>query len=205
MYCDRRHLDSPKLEFYRALTDERLTTIDESQELNSSQRAYFLECLEKDQRRLYAYIYAFLSDPHACDDVFQETCVTLWSDFSKFTPGTNFSKWANGIAFNRIRNYRRKHKHTVVGFSEEFIEQLEAKMNSDLEEQQQRWDTLKSCREKLSEKQKQVYQHFYVNNSTAEQVAETLERSVHAIRKSIVQIRKSLFDCVDKTRLSEIE
>lgn len=182
-----------------------LIKTDAKHELSASQRAYFLECLEKDQRRLYAYIYAFLSDPHACDDVFQETCVTLWRDFFNFTPGTNFSKWANGIAFNRIRNYRKKHKNTVVGFSEEFLECLEAKMGSEAEVQHQRWNTLKKCREKLSDKQKQVYQHFYVENSTAEQVATTLGRSVHAIRKSVAQIRKSLFDCVDITHHAGLE
>ncbi len=187
------------------MQNEPQTTSEQSRDISSAQRSYFLECLENDQRRLYAYIYAYLSDQNACDDVFQETCITLWNDFSRFTPGTNFSKWANGIAFNRIRNYRRKYKNTIVGFSEEFIDCLEAKMSTENEEQQKRWAILKTCREKLSEKQKQVYQHFYVDNSTADKVANQLNRSVHAIRKSVAQIRKSLFDCVDKHHLPEQE
>ena len=70
----------------------------------------FSQLFEADKNRLYAYIYAYVLDGSAADDIFQETSMTLWREFNKFELGTNFSKWANGIAFNRIRVFRRNNK-----------------------------------------------------------------------------------------------
>lgn len=73
--------------------------------------------LNADKNRLYAYIFAFVADRTIADDVFQETCLTLWQEFEKFERGTNFSKWANVIAFNRIRHYRYAQKKYQLGLS----------------------------------------------------------------------------------------
>ena len=81
----------------------------------------FISLFEADRNRLYSYIYAYVMDHTAADDIFQETSMTLWREFEKFEEGTSFSKWANGIAFNRVRVYRRKNKKFSLGLSEEVM------------------------------------------------------------------------------------
>ena len=71
-----------------------------------SRSTVFKQLFEPDKNRLYSYIYAFVSNHSMADDIFQETSLTLWNEFSKFEPGSNFSKWATCIAFNRIRAFK---------------------------------------------------------------------------------------------------
>lgn len=169
--------------------------------LQSSQEL-FVSLFEADRNRLYSYIFAFMSNTAATDDIFQETSMVLWREFQKFQPGTSFSKWANGIAFNRIREYRRKNKKYAVGFSEEMLESLAeiAEKNSD---EENKWQKLQDCRKSLPDHTQSLYEDFYVKNFKAQQIADNSGRSIFAIRKAIHKLRKKLFDCVETEKHGE--
>ncbi len=156
---------------------------------------------EADKNRLYAYIHAFVADTGAADDIFQETCLALWQEFASFELGTNFSKWANVIAFYRVQRYRRIHERYQLGLSDDFM--TEFSRNIDIIEtnqgaQEQKWQSLEYCCARLSAPLKKVYESFYIDNLTAQQIADNTGRSIHAIRKVVHKVRKYLFDCVDK-------
>ena len=115
--------------------------------------------------------------------------------------GTNFSKWANGIAFNRIRHYRQAQKKYQLGLSNDFLHEFS--QNIAVSENrttpiEQRLRHLEYCCSLLSEPLRNIYQSFYVNNCSAKDLAETSGRSIHAIRKSVFKLRKRLFDCVEQ-------
>lgn len=159
----------------------------------------FVELFEADKNRLYSYIYAFVANTAAADDIFQETCLALWKDFENFELGTNFSKWANGIAFNRILTFKRQQKKYTLGLGEDFL--LELKNDLSVIEQQtmaleKKWQYLEVCCRSLSPPLLQIYNSFYVNNLTAQEISRSTNRSIHAIRKAVHKVRKKLFDCV---------
>ncbi|WP_232222423.1 sigma-70 family RNA polymerase sigma factor [Glaciecola sp. HTCC2999] len=161
----------------------------------------FEHLLEVDKSRLYAYIHAFVGDPSAADDIFQETCLTLWQEFDKFELGTNFSKWANVIAYYRIEHSRRINKRYQLGLSEDFIKEFSHNISvfeSNHHRQEQKWQHLEHCRSLLSAPLKEVYQSFYLESLTAKQIATNTGRSVHAIRKVVHKIRTQLLACVNK-------
>ncbi|WP_245623502.1 sigma-70 family RNA polymerase sigma factor [Catenovulum maritimum] len=161
----------------------------------------FEQLLEVDKSRLYAYIHAFVGDPSAADDIFQETCLTLWQEFDKFELGTNFSKWANVIAYYRIENFRRSNKRYQLGLSEDFLNEFSHNISvfeSNRDNWEQKWRHLEHCRSLLSAPLKEVYQSFYLESLTAKQIATNTGRSVHAIRKVIHKIRTQLLACVNK-------
>lgn len=165
------------------------------------QTEQFQSLLEADKRRLYAYIFAYVSDGTMADDIFQDTCLALWKDFERFEIGTNFSKWANGIAFNRVMAYRRKNKKYVLGFSDDFLDEFSqtlASLESNVVQQEQRWRFLEECSSALSDNLKSIYQDFYVSNQSAQAIADATGRSIFAIRKAVHKLRKKLFDCVDE-------
>lgn len=170
--------------------------------LVQSSSELFLSLFEADRKRLYAYIFAFVTNASAADDIFQETSMVLWREFEKFTPGTNFSKWANGIAFNRIREYRRANKKMMLGLSEEVLEAL-VEVQTQEQEKEKRWQMLQTCRGDLPEHTQGLYEDFYVKNLKAQQIAEQSGRSIFAIRKSIHKLRKVLFDCVEQKMRKE--
>jgi len=159
----------------------------------------FVSLFESDRNRLYSYIYAYVMDHTAADDIFQETSMTLWREFAKFEPGTNFSKWANGIAFNRVRVYRRKNKKLYLGLSEELMLSISESISKE-GYSETRWDTLQECRNHLREEDQKLYESFYVKNKKAQEVADESGRSIFAIRKAVHKLRKKLFDCVDRKK-----
>lgn len=172
-----------------------------STEIQTSQKL-FISLFEADKNRLYSYIFAFMSNPAATDDIFQETSMVLWREFQKFQPGTSFSKWANGIAFNRIREYRRKNKKYAVGFSEEMLESL-AEVAEKSTDDELKWKKLQDCRSSLPEHTQNLYEDFYIKNQKAQQIADNSGRSIFAIRKAIHKLRKKLFDCVETKKHGE--
>lgn len=161
----------------------------------------FEDLLEADKIRLYAYIHAFVGEPSAVDDIFQETCLTLWQEFDKFELGTNFSKWANVIAYYRIENSRRINKRYQLGLSEDFLKEFSHNISifeKKHDSQEQKWQHLEHCRSLLSAPLKDIYQRFYLESLTAKQIAENTGRSVPAIRKVVHKIRTQLLACVKK-------
>lgn len=165
----------------------------------------FVELFEADKNRLYAYIYAYMMDRAAADDIFQETCMVLWKDFEKFELGTNFSKWANGIAFNRVREHRYANKKYSIGLSDDFLEEfcqdIAATDLKQVTKQEKKWFYLEECCLHLSTPLLHIYQNFYVKNMKAQEIADKTGRSIYAIRKAIRKLRQKLHDCVnDKLR-----
>ena len=159
----------------------------------------FISLFEADRNRLYSYIYAYVMDHTAADDIFQETSMTLWREFEKFEPGSNFSKWANGIAFNRVRVYRRKNKKFSLGLSEELMVSISETISKE-DYSETRWNALQECRTLLRDEDKKLYESFYVKNQKAQEVADESGRSIFAIRKAVHKLRKKLFDCVDRKK-----
>ncbi len=169
-------------------------------ELDTARTQQFLELYQNDRRRLYAYIFTIVGDSVAADDIFQESSLVLWREFSKFEIGTKFSKWANAIAFNRIREHWSKKKKQTRLFDDSQSEEIGETMAEMKGELDSRWDVLQGCITKLREVDQNLFHDFYSNHFTAAQLAEKLGRSIFAIRKSIHKIRKRLFECVDNNQ-----
>lgn len=160
----------------------------------------FIDLFEADKNRLYAYIYAYMLDYAATDDIFQETSMTLWRDFSQFEQGSHFSKWANGIAFNRIRTYRQNRKKYKLGLKDDIVQELADTISvseTSPTTRSSKWWHLQDCSSKLSAPLKKIYNAFYIEDLKAQEIADNSDRSIYAIRKSIHKLRKVLFDCVE--------
>lgn len=159
----------------------------------------FAALFDLEKRRLYAYIYAFVLDKAAADDIFQETSVILWKEFDSFEQGTSFRKWSNAIVFNCVRTYRRQQKRLVSGLSDELLEQLIA-VTYQHSNTEQKWHMLQRCVSLLSDSAHQLYYGFFIENLSAQALADKTGRSIFGIRKSIHLLRRKLFDCVDRER-----
>lgn len=185
-------------------TLSKLSSSEQPTEMNCSSQM-FIKLFEADKNRLYAYIYAYMMDKTAADDIFQETSMVLWRNIEKFQPGTSFSKWANGIAFNRVREYRYAHKKYVLGFNDDFLQEFSEDISindtKQSKKQERKWGYLEQCCTQLPAPLQNIYQSFYVKNIKAQQLADETGRSIYAIRKAIRKLRQKLYDCVeDKLR-----
>ena len=67
----------------------------------------FAECLFRNQHRVFGYILALVPNRDDADEVFQQTCLTLWKNWERFDRSREFFPWACGFAHNQIRRYYR--------------------------------------------------------------------------------------------------
>ncbi len=94
----------------RPVTDEQLL----ASHLKGDRQA-FAELVERYKRDLYNFLYRFLGNASAADDVFQEAFIQVFQSASRFEQGRTFRPWLFTIAANKARDYLRSkaRKQTV--------------------------------------------------------------------------------------------
>src|SRR5271170_1770755 len=110
------------------------------------------ELLTCHQGQVFGYIFAAVRNLHDAQDLYQETCVAAWEKFGDFKRGTNFARWACGIARLEILAYQRRHVREQRRLSERALLHL-AEMSSpgDAEASERRHEFLASCVAALDE------------------------------------------------------
>ncbi|GFD68585.1 DNA-directed RNA polymerase sigma-70 factor [Tenacibaculum sp. KUL152] len=158
---------------------------------------HFLSLFLPQKQRIYGYIFALVQNPTVADDVFQDVSGILWQEFNSFIPGSSFAKWSNAIVYNCVRTYRHKNKRYVVGLNEDTFEQL-TKTIDDHDLTDSKWAVIQSCLSKLTASAYRVYHGFYIENLSAYDIAKQSGRSIYGVRKSLMLVRKVLFECVEE-------
>jgi RNA polymerase sigma-70 factor, ECF subfamily len=159
----------------------------------------FVQLFAKNQRGIQAYLWTLVPNRADCDDLMQETSVSLWRKWPEFDRERDFFRWACGIAFIEVLRFRRKTASQRLWFSEQLIETLAVEFvdNSDLFEL--RTAALQSCLEKLGERDRKIIEARYRGGASAEQVADELRRPVSTLYKMMARIRERLYSCIEGT------
>lgn len=163
-------------------------------------REDFARTFAKNQSWLYAYLVTLLGNVADAEEVFQEVCVVLWSEYEKFDPSTEFRRWASVVARNRVLGFRTKQSREAKRLSDVAIELLaeEAVERADLLEQ--RRAALHRCLDKLPPSDRQLVAKCYSDAQRSfEAVAEQLGRPTNTVYKALQRVRRGLRECVDRT------
>lgn len=83
---------------------------EESQLIRSAQsgdRSAFAVLIDRYWDRLYRWLYHLTHDPHAAEDLTQETFLKAFSAIGRFQVGTNFRAWLFRIGHNNFVNLHR--------------------------------------------------------------------------------------------------
>ena len=125
-------------------------------------RNEFHELLALHQGQIIGYIFAAVRNLHDAQDLYQETCVTAWEKFEEFTLGSNFARWACGIARLEILEHQRRFAREKRWLSEHALLRLaEAASDSDAETVQRRHEHLASCFAALSTPDQRLIEKCY--------------------------------------------
>ena len=117
----------------------------------------FVQLFAKHQRGVQAYLWTLVLNRADCDDLMQETSVSLWRKWPEFDPHRDFFRWACGIAFIEVLRFRRKTASQRLWFSEELMETLAVEFVDDAERGDMRAAALQACLEKLGERETENY------------------------------------------------
>ena len=156
----------------------------------------FVSLIVQHRHALYAFIAKQLVHPADAEDVFQKTSMVLWSKMSEFDPSSSFFHWACGVAFNEVRNHRRKQGRNRLHFDSDLSELLAEESIAEAELTQARLHALNSCMEQLSPRQRQILRRCYNGTDTISEVADSLGRSRDALYKQLARLREKLSGCI---------
>jgi RNA polymerase sigma-70 factor, ECF subfamily len=163
----------------------------------------FARLFAEHERRVYSYIFSLLGDWTAAEDVFQDTCVVMWTKFADFQPGTDFAKWACRIAHFNVLKYRRQCSRRLPFASEQFIETVAAARESEPADNQDWLGKLSQCIEKLTLRDGKIIKARYSSDLTIKELAARLGLPANTVYKAVSRIRRELFDCVQKAVAQE--
>ncbi|MCE9545152.1 MAG: sigma-70 family RNA polymerase sigma factor [Planctomycetia bacterium] len=165
--------------------------------MSNDQHHQFHELFVRHQGRIYAYIATLLPNRSGADEVFSDTSLVLWKKFGAFDTTREFLPWARAVAFNEVRNYRRRKHHKEVLLSDEMLGMLAQTREQDDEWFETRSKALQQCMEGLLPEERDVLEQYYVAGSNAKSVAKALKTTPAAIYMKMYRIRQYLHECID--------
>jgi RNA polymerase sigma-70 factor (ECF subfamily) len=159
----------------------------------------YVRLLTQHDRWLAAYVYSLVAGAADAEDILQEVKVTMWKQFAKFEPGSNFRAWARKIATHQILNYRRAEKKRPASpLDQQFIEAVAAEIDARAEVLDRQADALKICLAKLPDAHRKMIVWRYYEECAVEEIAAKTERTVEAVYRLLSRIRSVLNDCVHR-------
>lgn len=167
------------------------------------QESLFAELLTRHRSRIFRLVFCMVHTQQDAEDVFQQAALTMWDNFAKFDPQTDFVAWASQIARHKALNFLTSKDHRRKCFSEQFIHELATCDDASNDYQQARLTALAKCRSKLTATDQQLLKNCYSGEKTIREVAQSMGRSAGSVYDSLMRIRRALFECIQRTLASE--
>lgn len=163
--------------------------------MDAEQHRQFAERLVRNQQRVFRYVVSLVPNRADAEELFQQTCLTLWECWERYDPALDFFPWACGIAHNHVRNFRRKRQNAQPLLQADVLELL-AQRSLELQQREDgRLTALQDCLAALPEQNRSIVEGYY-GGRTVQEIAEQRSASPNAIYKMLDRIRAALHDCV---------
>jgi RNA polymerase sigma-70 factor (ECF subfamily) len=159
----------------------------------------FMRHVLDNDRRIYGYIYALIPNPSEAEDLFQDTVTIMWEKYESYLPGSDFGAWGIGIAYNLVRNYRRKMAKSRLQFSEDVEQLIECEAQKATSNLDDKLNALNRCLSKLTREDKKALKLKYEYNWTAQDIAGKIGCSVKAVYSKLARANDFLLRCVKRS------
>jgi RNA polymerase sigma-70 factor (ECF subfamily) len=152
----------------------------------------------RSERRLFGYLVTLLPNRDEAEEVFQETCLTLWKSWRTYDVQRDFMSWACGVARNKVREHFRRRQQSGLSFDDDLLESLADTRLSMEASLDARAEALSDCLGKLGEPQRQLVEKCYTGTRTIKAIAEEMKLAPQSLTMRLQRIRKILLDCIGK-------
>jgi RNA polymerase sigma-70 factor (ECF subfamily) len=169
--------------------------------MDSTQHQQFAERVVRNQQRIFRYIVSVVPNRADADELFQQTCLTLWESWERYDMSLDFVPWACGIAHNHVRNFYRRRQNSQVQLDADVVELLATRSSHLRQRDDEKLAALRACLNELTERNRGIVENYYGGMSVQE-IATQRDLSANAIYKLLDRVREALHDCV-KVRLAE--
>ncbi|EMI51980.1 sigma-70 family RNA polymerase sigma factor [Rhodopirellula sallentina] len=160
----------------------------------------FVSLLTMHQSQLKGFVFSALGNRDDAQDVLQKTNLTLWKKASQYRDGSPFLPWAFGVARYEVLGFlrdRSRERERVV-FHTDVVDMLCEIADTDMESWPDRQQALHRCLEKMDDDTRHVFGLRYAENFSLQQIANTTNKTIDAIKSLMMRSRKSLRKCIDQ-------
>lgn len=168
-----------------------------------SEHDFFTRLYVANEQAIYGFVYSLLHSRPDSDDVIQETMAQLWEHFDEYDRSRPFLPWANRFAYRQLLIHRRRESIRRIYLSEEVLQSLAEDFPEAAEWEESRRRALKTCLEKLTDRQSELLKFRYEADESLVEIAGRMGRTVNSLYKSLQRIRQSLVGCVQRRLASE--
>ena len=158
----------------------------------------FVRQLTEHQNRIYGYVFSLLADHSRAADVVQETNLILWRKIDEFDAGKPFLPWALAIARFQVLAHLRDRKRDRMLLDAELVETLSADAETQAHQLDLIREALRPCLQKLSDTNRNLIEQRYFRAMPVTDLADSVDRSVSAVKTALLRIRRRLQDCLQK-------
>jgi RNA polymerase sigma-70 factor (ECF subfamily) len=156
----------------------------------------FSKLVEKYQKPVYSVCYRMLGTPTAAEDAAQEAFIRAYQALDRYDPDRSFATWLLSIASNYSIDQIRKRKVTILSMDSEKYGWMvppdpgPSPERAALEKEKQA--LVQSLLAELSETDRAAVILQFWHEYSYEEIAETLELSVSAVKSRLFRARRLL-------------
>jgi RNA polymerase sigma-70 factor (ECF subfamily) len=172
-----------------------------------SEATHIFEILMRENAEmLLAFLRASINDPHAVDDIFQETMVVAWRRLEDFDRNRSFGKWIRGIAGNLMLVHYRKSGRNPLSFDESTLEWMENRFAQIQRIQgdtlSEKLDLLRECVARLSNQQRATIEARYLNQDSLDDIGKQMGAGLETVKKRLYRAKLQLEKCINNKLLA---
>jgi RNA polymerase sigma-70 factor (ECF subfamily) len=153
---------------------------------------------------IHAFVALKLPVAHLVDEITHETFVFAFRRLAEFTPGTSFRAWLRAIAANKIRAEVERHlreERNRLAYAEQRA--LEEATAVDTRLDSREVEALNECLEAVPDDLRALLNLRYHDESSSEEIAGRLQRSLAWVRTTLCRVRQQLRDCIERKLKSQ--
>jgi len=150
----------------------------------------FRALIQRYEKKLLSYLHRRCGNEGLVDDIYQETCIAIYSNLNQYKPEFAFGAWAFGIARNKSNEVFRKQKpQCEVNESDAVDYNSPAEQLEQVDSSSMFWN---EARRLLNDDQFNTLCLRYQEDMSVKQISQHLQKSESNIKIHLFRARKAL-------------
>ena len=158
----------------------------------------FVRLLMMHQQEVFRYVVSLVPGLADAQEVMQETALALWRKFEEYDASRPFVPWAKQFAYFEALRFCRSRSKYMEFLSEELLERLSATRSNLEPVLEERRTALRQCLEVLPSRDRTLLDVRYGSEQNLVDFEKQTGSSIHMLRKTLVQLRRGLLECVSR-------
>lgn len=158
----------------------------------------FITAFTDSQSALRGYCTAAIGNAEDSRDVFQKVCLVLWKKVGDWDPETPFLKWAFSVARFEVLAHIRDRSRDRLVFDNDIVIAMAGTVERVAASHSDRMDAMEKCLAQLTPQHRETLTSHYVQGFKLREIAATQNRSLSAIKVTVMRLRQSLGKCIEQ-------